>query len=294
MRLLCAAMAVGLTAIALPGLAEPVARHLQSFTWTHDNNAFGGFSGLEIDAAGEQIWIVSDGGFLASARIVRDERGMITEVTDYFRRYMQGPDGAYVKGYLDDGEGLALDADGSIFVSFEGEHRIWRFSGVGEIAELVPPHEDFAGLQNNSALEVLAVATDGALLTLPERSGVLTRPFPVYRLNGEDWDQPFSIPRHPPFLAVGGDFGPDGRFYLLERHLEGLFGFRSRVRRFDYGDDGFTAETTLIESRGGAHDNLEGISIWLDPQERIRITMISDDNFRPFQRTEVVEYVVEE
>lgn len=41
------------------------------------------------------------------------------------------------------------------------------------------------------------------------------------------------------------------------------------------------------------HDNLEGISVWQDPDGRIRLTMISDDNFMVFQRTEIVEYAVD-
>ena len=44
-----------------------------------------------------------------------------------------------------------------------------------------------------------------------------------------------------------------------------------------------------METRLRAHDNLEGISVWQDEQG-LRMTLISDDNFRAFQRTEIVEY----
>ncbi len=145
-------------------------------------------------------------------------------------------------------------------------------------------------MQNNSSLETLAIDAEGALYTLPERSGKLSRPFPVYRYRGGTWDQPFSIPRRPPYLPVGGDFGPDGKFYLLERHLNGIFGFQSRVRRFDLGPDQVTGEKILLETKTGTHDNLEGIAVWQDAEGFTRITMISDDNFKSFQRTEFVEY----
>ena len=81
-----------------------------------------------------------------------------------------------------------------------------------------------------------------------------------------------------------------GRLYLLERDFAGI-GFRSRVRRF--APDG-TGEEVLLETGIGVHDNLEGISVWRDDLSRIRLTMVSDDNFRFFQRTEFVEYALGE
>lgn len=92
---------------------------------------------------------------------------------------------------------------------------------------------------------------------------------------------------------MGADFGPDGRLYLLESGFNGL-GFRSLVRRFDVDEAGAHNETEFLRSGLGVHDNLERLAVWRDPQGRIRLTMISEDNFRFFQRTEIVEYVVVE
>jgi hypothetical protein len=98
----------------------------------------------------------------------------------------------------------------------------------------------------------------------------------------------------PPFLPVGADFGPDGKLYILERHLNGIFGFQSRIRRFAIGETSLVEEETLLASMTARHDNLEGISVWRDAEGAIRITMISDDNYRSFQRTEFVEYRITE
>ena len=265
---------------------------LQEFRWKERHEKFGGFSGFEIDRNGLDFWAVSDGGYFVKSRLARDDSGQITGVESFNPLILKFPNGRQVHSFLDDAEGLAVSDDGQIAVSFEGVHRIWGYSAPGENATEMGAHPDFAGLQNNSALETLAFDPAGNLLTLPERSGLLTRPFPVYRRTPEGrWDQPFAIRREPPFLPVGGDFGPDGRFYLLERHLNGFLGFQTRVRRFDYGADGFSNEVTVIETRSGVHDNLAGISIWRDANGRLRMTMISDDNFRAFQRTEFVEYV---
>ncbi len=93
---------------------------------------------------------------------------------------------------------------------------------------------------------------------------------------------------------MDADFGPDGRFYLLERDFRWLGGFATRVRRFDVGADGFTGEVTLLGTRFGELDNMEGLSAWRDAAGRIRITLLSDDNFFPLQKTMFAEYVLEE
>jgi hypothetical protein len=120
---------------------------------------------------------------------------------------------------------------------------------------------------------------------MPERSGLAMRSFPVYRLLNGIWDQPFEITRSGPYPLSGADIGPEGRLYVLERDFIGV-GFRNRVRRFAL--DG-TGEEVVLETRVLTYDNLEGISVWQDVQG-LRMTLISDDNFRSFQRTEIVEY----
>lgn len=267
------------------------AEYVGSYRWTEDFSTFGGFSGLELSDDGLSLLTVSDEGLIASARILRDpDSGVIIGITDYESHILKISTGEEVQQIYNDAEGLAIARDGTIFVSFEGYHRLAEYPTMTSNAIRIPRPREFNELQNNSALETLAIDDDGTLYTLPERSGSLTRDFPVFRYRDGAWDQPFGIPRRPPFLPVGGDFGPDGRFYLLERNLNGIFGFQSRVRRFDFAGDQVRGEETLLESQTGTHDNLEGISVWRDPQGHIRMTMISDDNFNSFERTELVEY----
>lgn len=293
--------AVGLALGPTGGAAEPQVEFLGSYHWPQSEEWFGGFSGIELEANGTSGWVVSDNGFSSGIELVRaDGQGIVTAVEGYQFRWLWRPDFVVVTGLENDAEGLALDGAGHLLVSFELLHRIWRYGVTvpaewqGQGAELIPPHPDFAELQRNSSLEALAVAPDGAIITVPERSGKLSRPFPAYRLKDGVWDE-LKIPRRPPYLVSGADFGPDGRFYLLERHLNGIFGFQSRVRRFDYDSEaGFSNEVTLFESASALHDNLEGIAVWRDAAGRIRLTMVSDNNFNSFQRTELVDYAVTE
>jgi len=267
--------------------------YIGSLRWTDSDGLFGGFSGLEVAANGLDYWVISDGGIATAGRFERDTAtGELTGAGSFAPKHLQNLSGMPVKSYWNDAEGLAIGGNGEFYVSFEGEHRVWRYDHLDGLPVEIPQHRDFKEFQNNSALEVLAIDGTGAIFTLPERSGVLTFPFPVYRFRGNKWDQPFGIERRSPYLPVGGDFGPDGKFYLLERHLNGIFGFQSRVRRFTFTETSVADEETLLESATGEHDNLEGISVWRDGAGRLRITMISDDNYKAFQKTEFVEYWV--
>ncbi|WP_417742954.1 esterase-like activity of phytase family protein [Salipiger sp.] len=267
------------------------ARFTASYTWRMDDPAFGGFSGIELSEDGRRFTAISDRARIVTGtlerqdgRIVAVHAGPIVPLMDE-----NGQRQSHAKG---DSEGLAIDGTGRIFVSYEGVSRVWAYD-TPERAMPLPRADAFKRLQNNSSLEALAVDAKGRLYTLPERSGELTRPFPVWRYDDGGWTQPFEIPRRGGFLAVGADIGPDGRFYLLEREFTGV-GFRSRVRRFDMAEDALSGETTLFESHLLRHDNLEGIAVWRDEAGAIRLTMISDDNFNFFQRTQLVEYIVPE
>jgi hypothetical protein len=265
-----------------------------SFRWQLDGEDFGGFSGLHVGATGGDFTTINDRAFIGTGSITRNDQGVISAISDARFNQLSQSDNAPEDGSTNDAEGLAIGDEGQLIVSFEGLHRIMQYA-VRDAKAIWHKHYDvFDGLQHNSGLEALARDGDGILYTVPERSGKLTRPFPMYRFQNNEWDQPFGIPRRPPYLVVGADFGPDGKFYLLERHLAGLFGFKSRVRRFQITGDSIGAEEVLLETPAGKHDNLEGISVWRDGAGDIRITMISDDNFKAFQKTEFVEYRIAE
>lgn len=279
----------------LQGSASPPfpAGFVQAFRWQMDGSDFGGLSGLEIGADGQELLAISDKGMFVQGRIERDAEGLIAAVVADRMQPLRARGEDMLASGRRDSEGLRVAPDGRVFISFEGVARVLEYDRIDGPAVNLPAHPDFAGLQNNSSLEALAVDAAGVLYTLPERSGALARPFPVYRFRGGQWDQPFGLPRRGNFLSVDADFGPDGRFYLLERDFQGLAGFASRVRSFALGSEGFSDERVEMESATGQHDNLEGLSVWRDGAGAIRLTMVSDDNFSFFQTTEIVEYRVE-
>lgn len=283
------ALALGLL-VALPAYTGEALDYLGSHTWRSGQDGFGGFSGLELGDDGSSFIAVSDRGFIVQGQLTRDQTGAVNRVAAATIRPLKDDDGTRLDRFEVDAEGLALREDGRLYVSFEGVHRVWTYSSPASEGAWLPRAPAFKRLQNNSSLEALAIGPDGALYTLPERSGAWERPFPVFRYKRGAWTVPFTIPRRDKFLPVGADFGPDGRLYLLERHFTGLPGFRTRVRSFALGRAGVEDEQELLTTQAGRHDNLEGISVWEDANGAIRLTMISDDNYRFLQRTEFVDY----
>lgn len=287
----------GVLALALAAgpaaAAGPILTFDAQVTWSDSDPQFGGFSGIEVLESGEALMAISDRGAWASAEMLRDG-GRLTAVRTTGIGPLRAISGAGLGEREVDAEGLARDAEGNFYVSFEVFHRIRRYRDIGGHAEDVPPHPEFRTLQRNSALEALAIDADGALYAIPERSGAWERPFPVYRLANGRWDRDLELRRDGTFLVAGADFGPDGRLYLLERDFRWLGGFSSRIRSFHLGPSGFDDEVTLLETGFGAIDNMEGISVWRDPAGRTRVTLISDDNFFALQRTVVIEYLLNE
>lgn len=259
------------------------------YDWNAQVDGFGGFSSLELTRDGKNFITTTDKGMIAEGRILRDD-GRIRGIDNMRFATLLNPEGAPLRSYRTDAEGLAVTPGGTIYVSFEGTHRVMAYDSFTSPARPLPDLPGASSFQRNSSLEALAIDGAGVLYTMPERSGDLNRPFPVYRFRHGRWDQNLSIQRRGGFLPVGADFGPDGRLYVLERELVGLGGFASRVRSFRLSRNALTDERELLRTTAGTHDNLEGIAVWATPQGAMRVTMISDDNFRIFQRTEIVEY----
>lgn len=279
---LIAALAAGAASAVCAQTSELA--YIDTHVWRGNGDAaFGGFSAIEVFDDGLGFIALSDRGRITEGRFIRDLDGRITGIEAEPLRRLGNGAGGVLSGGRSDAEGLALSETGEIFISFEGASRVRTETGPDGVPFALPIPPDFRRMQGNGSLEALAVDDLGRIYTIPERSGRLDRPFPVYRYDGSDWSVAFELPRAGPFLPVGADIGPDGLLYVLERDFTGL-GFRTRIRRMSVNG---TRIETLLET--GRHDNLEGISVWQDGPA-LRITMISDDNFNWFQRTEIVEY----
>ncbi|WP_299814595.1 esterase-like activity of phytase family protein [uncultured Jannaschia sp.] len=281
--------ALGIAAWLLSG---PVAggEHLGSHVWTPPFRDAGGYSALWLAPEGPGFVTLSDRGSWIRGTLARDVDGVVSGVTVTSSGALAPEAGRRraAEKWGRDAESIA-EAGGAFFVAYEGRHRIMRFDGLDGVPVPLPVPPDFGSFDNNAGIEALAADASGALYAIPEETGDLRRPFPVFRFADGEWTTPFALPRRGGYLVSGADIGPDGRLYVLEREFA-VIGFRTRVRsvELDGGD-----ERTELESHLGQHDNLEGIDVWQDAEGRLRVTMISDDNQMPrFQRTELVDYLL--
>ena len=271
-------------------VTQPPKGFLSQFEWPSDDPLFGGLSALELSEDGTKVTILSDRGTWSQGVILRNAAGLISGVRLNPLEPLRGKTDAPLTKGRTDSEGLAIAPDGTAYVSFEGVARVLRYAKMGGLAENLPSPPEFAQMQTNSALEALAIGPDGALYTIPERSGDVTRPFPIYRFKDGVWDHDLSLPRDGDFLPTGMDFGPDGKLYVLEREFNGLMGFATRLMRYELGESGLGAGALMFQSPTGFHDNLEGVAIWRDAAGHLRATMVADDNFLPFLSSGLVEY----
>lgn len=290
MRLGLAVAIIAGIALSLPARAVDRGRaeHLGSFTWQRPEPWFGGFSAIEVASDGLSMTALSDRATILTARIERDGDQIVAIHPDQVEK-VRSSKNKVLKGRVGDSEGLVVAQNGTIYISFEGVARVARYRSLGGRAEVLPRPKAFDDMAKNGAFEALAMDARGRLYTMPESSRAADGSIPVYRWDGRTWSTAFHLGQDGDFLPVAADFGPDGRLYVLERDT-GTVGFRSRLRRWTVTGQGATDAETLFHSGTGKHDNLEGLSVWRDSGGQLRASMISDDNFRFLQRTEIVEY----
>jgi hypothetical protein len=279
-------LAAGLSSSA--GAPAP-AGLIGSHVWTMPDDRFGGLSGLVVADDGLGFTAVSDRRHFFEGRFVRDAEGRITDVADVAVTRVTGKGGERLRRRALDTEGLARGPDGRLWLSLEDPAQIARFRSPREGGVLIDVPEAFGQMPRNGSLESVAVDGQGRLYAIPEDTPDRVSDFPVWRRDEAGWKIVGTVPREGGFLPSDATVGPDGRLYVLERAFHGLFGFQSRLSRAELGD-GIGVPEVLLTSTVGQHDNLEGLSVWRDGAGDLIATMVSDDNFRFFQRTEIVEY----
>ncbi len=282
-------LAVLLSSSAM-AVSTPHAVLLGTFPWKGKQAWFGGFSALEMAPDGGSMTVLSDRSTIATARVLRDG-DQITSVQFTASNKLRSSKNKILSGRAGDSEGLVVTANGDLFISFEGVHRVAKYDTLSGVSKVLPRPKAFRTLAKNGSFESLAMDGQGRLYTMPEANRDINGDIPVYRWDGRRWSTPFSLPATDGFLPVGADFDAQGRLYVLERGTS-MLGFRSQLRRWTITNAGLSQPETLLKTGSGVHDNLEGVSIWRDDRNRLRATMVSDDNFLFVQRTELVEYVL--
>jgi len=289
----------GIAALAA-GLANPAGGATLSlrgdYTWSEDNEDFGGFSGLILDANGMALTTVSDDGVVFKADVTRDSAGRITALRATSTLRLHDNKNRPVVGFHANSEALAPGPGNRIYVAFEGYARIAAFDLPDAKPKPMHAWNLFEPLWGNEGIEGLAWLPDGRLIAVVE--GQVEGRHRVYVQADRGFSEIPGPATDRDWAATDAALGPDGRLYLLERRLTWLMEFQTRIRRFSIRPGAvpaFDAAETLLETKPGQLDNMEGLSLWRDADRNVTVlSLVSDDNFLPVQSTRLVEYDLHE
>ena len=248
---------------------------------------FGGFSGLQIRDG--RMLAVSDTGWLLEADLVDVVGGQ--RVDQALFRPLLDRDGRRFTKNAGDAEGLTYQGD-RLWVSFERDHRLVHYADARP-KRAIRDHR-FATMFFNSGFEALATLPDGRLIAIAEDE--TSDGFPVFVAAAEGPLGEGRLPSVSRHEITGADIGPDGRLYLVLRDFIPFYGLSIRIQRYRLSARGLPDPTSREElaafDEASGVDNMEGLAIWTDRKGRVRLTLISDDNYNSGQRTLVMDFEV--
>ena len=256
-----------------------------------DAAAFGGLSGLSVSADG-RLAAVTDRGHWFTARIVRNAAGRLVDLADGEMGPLRDVQGRPVANEWRDAESLERLLNGDWLVSFEGQHRVWRYpaenGGLQGRPVPFPAPEAIARAPANGGVEALAPLPDGRILMLAQglkREGGARAGWLV----GAGAVEPLGYRTAPNFLPTDAAVLPNGDVLVLTRHFTVLGGARVRLERVT--TEAIDTETTLQGTLLARFrhpltvDNFEGLAAVQGEDGATLVYILSDDNFNFFQRT---------
>ncbi|UYN94170.1 MAG: esterase-like activity of phytase family protein [Enhydrobacter sp.] len=289
-------------------LDDPQARQVGRLKWrggvamTASSPNFGGWSDLHVAPDGRSLTAISDEGSWLTAIVAYDSDGNLAGLSGARIGSLRGLDGLPIRDKaLADAEGLARLPDGGWLVSFERQHRIWRYAELDAPPKPVEGAPEFAQQPNNGGIEALAALPDGRVVAISEdlatRSGATAGWIGTPAGNGRYNWQGFAYAARPDFRPTALTRLPDGSFAALERAFDMVRGVRCRVVRFPASQlqPGGTVQPEELAFLASPYavDNLEGIAATVGRRGETLLWLMSDDNFNPLQRNILLLFELE-
>jgi hypothetical protein len=266
---------------------------------------FGGLSGLWRSPEGSRLVALNDNAQWLTASIVTRD-GRLAGLVETRMAPILGQDGTPLRhGPAYDTEGLAI-ADGVAYVAIERTHEVRRFAWAehGVLARGAPisAPAELRSLPANRGLEGVGVAPAGhplagAVIAIAEQA----RPGDDAPTRGWILTGPktgaFDLVRSHRYDITDITFLASGEALLLERRYSVVEGPACRIRRLavDAFRPGALVDGTILFEADDRFeiDNMEGIAVHRDPASgETIVTLVSDNNFSPLQRTLLLEFVL--
>tara|TARA_B100000965_G_C19227852_1_gene598773 strand:- start:150 stop:665 length:516 start_codon:yes stop_codon:yes gene_type:complete len=159
-------------------------------------------------------------------------------------------------------------------------------------AKFLETHKDFKKFGSNKGIEALAIDKDNRLIAIPEKPPKGKNLLPIYRYETDSWSIIKEIEINNDFLVTGAEFISDDKLLLLERKFSWTNGFKSRFRLLSLSVFSNAEPKVIFTSNSNQFDNLEGLAIWKDYKGNKRVITVSDDNFHPLQKSEMIEFIL--
>jgi hypothetical protein len=288
-------------------LDEPGARRVGKLVWrggismTANSANFGGWSDLDVVDGGKQLSSISDEGSWLTATIDYDADGNLAGLSSGRIGSLRGLDGKPLDSkVMSDAEGMARLPDGSWLVSFERQHRFWRYPTLDGTPVPIDGPADLGRQPNNGGVEAVTVLADGRIIAISEEYVVkpgMLRGWIGQPAGGTYTWQTFDYAKTPDFNPTALRPLPDGSFVLLERAFDVARGVRIRVMQFDAANvkPGGTVHARELAFLASPYavDNLEGLSVGRGTHAETLLWLISDDNFNPLQRNILLMFELE-
>jgi hypothetical protein len=262
---------------------------------------FGGLSALHVGADGASFLSLSDKGRWFRGRIVyRDDHP--ASLADVETAALLGPGGVPLaqRGWYDS-ESLAQDGN-TVYVGIERVHQIVRFDfakgGLAARGQPIATPAAVKTLPSNKGIEGLVLVPRGwplagTLIAFSERGLDRAGNLLAFLIGGKS-PGTFTVKRTNDFDISDSALLPDGDVLILERKFSWTSGLAIRIRRIaleSIKPDALVDGAALFEADMGYDiDNMEGLAVHRTDAGDIILTMISDDNFSPLQRTLLLQF----
>ncbi|MDO9222744.1 MAG: esterase-like activity of phytase family protein [Caulobacter sp.] len=250
---------------------------------SNETSRLHGLSDLVVGADGDLLSVSDDGADLFTGRLVLDAAGRLVGLTDGALRPLGGLDGQPLQGKAwTDAEGVTRLGNGEMLISFEREHRIWRYAPSTNRPPrpvAMPP----VAMAENDGMEGLAAAPTVAA----DAYWVGVEPGSIWfcRLS-VSCEEKAGLPTPPPGYRLSSlTTGPKGELVILHHSYIPAIGSRIIVSIVRDPLGARQVVDTLTLAPPMTVDNFEGVAVVARPDGGWRLYLLSDDNFSASQRT---------
>lgn len=269
---------------------------------TSPNKSFGGISALRVQRDGSHFIAASDRGSWLAGRIVYENDRPAGIVDATMAPILEAHD---TSSSPLDSESIAENGN-FLYVGIERTQRILRFNfGEGCFlakGEEIPVPSEVKDLPYNQSLEAIVfvpkdLPLSGTLIAFSEAGIDASGNLKAFLIGGPNPGN-FSVRRTDGFTISDAALLSGSDLLILERKYTLLQGASMRIRRLALDEikpDAVVDGPVLFEADARYQiDNMEAMSVHRTHSGETILTLMSDDNFSPTQRTLLLQFALKE